>query len=48
VGLVHIAIAGPAGSSSEAVRFGANRERPWIQTLTCGEALNRLRLQLSN
>ena len=48
VGLVHIAIAGPAGSSSDAVRFGSNRERPWIQTLTCGEALNRLRLQLSH
>lgn len=48
VGLVHIAIAGPDGSSSEAVRFGSNRERPWIQTLTCGEALNRLRLQLSH
>jgi len=46
VGLVHIAIAGPAGSSSEAVRFGARRGRSWIQTLTTGEALNRLRLQI--
>ena len=46
VGLVHIAIAGPAGSSSAAVRFGASRGRSWIQTLTAGEALNRLRLAL--
>ena len=46
VGLVHIAIAGPAGSCSEGVRFGALRGREWIQTLTAGEALNRLRLQL--
>ena len=46
VGLVHIAIAGPAGSSSAAVRFGATRGRSWIQTLTVGEALNRLRLAL--
>jgi nicotinamide-nucleotide amidase len=46
VGLVHIAIAGPGVSSSEAVRFGSTRGRTWIQTLTCGEALNRLRLQL--
>ena len=47
VGLVHIAVAGPGGSSSEAVRFGASRGRPWIQTLTTGEALNRLRLALA-
>jgi nicotinamide-nucleotide amidase len=46
VGLVHRAIAGPAGSSSAAVRFGATRGRSWIQTLTAGEALNRLRLAL--
>jgi len=46
VGLVHIAIAGPAGSSSAGVRFGATRGRHWIQTLTTGEALNRLRLAL--
>ncbi|MFZ9229326.1 MAG: competence/damage-inducible protein A [Prochlorococcaceae cyanobacterium] len=46
VGLVHIAIAGPAGSSSEAARFGSRRGRSWIQTLTTGEALNRLRLQI--
>jgi len=43
---VYIAIAGPGGSSSEAVRFGSSRGRSWIQTLTTGEALNRLRLQL--
>jgi nicotinamide-nucleotide amidase len=46
VGLVHIAVAGPAGCSSEGVRFGASRGRSWIQTLATGEALNRLRLAL--
>jgi len=46
VGLVHIAIAGPDGTCSEGVRFGALRGRDWIQTLTAGEALNRFRLQL--
>jgi nicotinamide-nucleotide amidase len=46
VGLVHIAIAGPDGCASEGVRFGASRGRAWIQTLTAGEALNRLRLRL--
>ncbi|MBM5820114.1 MAG: competence/damage-inducible protein A [Cyanobacteria bacterium K_DeepCast_150m_m2_101] len=46
VGLVHLAVAGPAGCSSEGVRFGASRGRSWIQTLSAGEALNRLRLQL--
>ena len=46
VGLVHIAVAGPQGSSSAGVRFGASRGRSWIQTLTAGEALNRLRLAL--
>ncbi|MEN9388284.1 MAG: hypothetical protein RLZZ255_1260, partial [Cyanobacteriota bacterium] len=37
---------GPAGCSSEGVRFGASRGRSWIQTLAAGEALNRLRLAL--
>ena len=46
VGLVHIAVAGPDGCSSEGVRFGASRGRSWIQTLTAAEALNRLRLRL--
>lgn len=46
VGLVHIAVAGPDGSSSEAVRFGSSRRRTWIQTLTAGEALQRLRSRL--
>ena len=46
VGLVHIAVAGPDGCSSEGVRFGASRGRAWIQSLTAGEALNRLRLRL--
>ncbi|WP_254964297.1 MULTISPECIES: competence/damage-inducible protein A [unclassified Cyanobium] len=47
LGLVHIAIAGPDGCRSEAVRFGRGRERTWIQTLTVGESLNRLRLRLN-
>ena len=46
VGLVHIALAGPQGSVSEPVQFGSQRGRALIQTLTAGEALNRLRLQL--
>lgn len=46
VGLVHIALAGSDGSSSEGVRFGASRGRGWIQMLAAGEALNRLRLRL--
>ncbi len=46
VGLVHIAVAGPAGCSSEGVRFGSSRCRSWIQALAAGEALNRLRLAL--
>jgi nicotinamide-nucleotide amidase len=47
VGLVHIAVAGPDGCRSEAVRFGSDRERTWIQILTVGESLNRLRLRLN-
>jgi nicotinamide-nucleotide amidase len=46
VGLVHIAVAGPDGCSSEGVRFGSSRGRSWIQLLTAGEALNRLRFRL--
>ena len=46
VGLVHLALAGPHGSSSEGVQFGSSRGRSWIQTLSIGEALNRLRLAL--
>ena len=46
VGLVHIAVAGPDGSRSEAVRFGSSRRRSWIQALTAGEALQRLRSRL--
>lgn len=46
VGLVHIAVAGPDGGGSEGVRFGSSRGRDWIQLLTAGEALNRLRLRL--
>jgi nicotinamide-nucleotide amidase len=48
VGLVHIAVAGPEACCSEAVHFGSSRERISIQTLTIGEALNRLRLRLAN
>jgi nicotinamide-nucleotide amidase len=48
VGLVHIAVAGPDGSASEPVRFGSTRGRGWIQTLSAGEALNRLRLRLED
>ena len=47
VGLVHLAVAGPNGCTSEGVRFSASRGRHWIQTLSAGEALNRLRLQLA-
>ncbi len=47
VGLVHIALAGPKGCSSEGLRFGTSRGRAWIQILSAGEALNRLRLQLA-
>ena len=47
VGLVHLAIAGPDGCSSEGVRFGTSRGRTWIQALSAGEALNRLRLRLA-
>ena len=47
VGLVHLAIAGPDGCSREEVRFGTSRGRTWIQALSAGEALNRLRLQLA-
>jgi nicotinamide-nucleotide amidase len=47
VGLVHIAVAGPDSCRSEAVRFGNSRPRAWIQALSVGEALNRLRLSLA-
>ena len=47
VGLVHIAVAGPHGAVSEAVRFGSHRTRATIQTLSTGEALDRLRLRLA-
>jgi nicotinamide-nucleotide amidase len=47
VGLVHLAIAGPDGCMSEGVRFGASRGRSWIQLLTAGEALDRLRRRLA-
>ena len=46
VGLVHFAVAGPEGCRSEGVLFGSSRGRSWIQTLSAGEALNRLRLRL--
>ncbi|MFY8148949.1 MAG: competence/damage-inducible protein A [Prochlorococcaceae cyanobacterium] len=46
VGHVHIAVAGPDGCHSEAARFGSSRGRAWIQAVTAGEALNRLRLRV--
>jgi nicotinamide-nucleotide amidase len=46
VGMVHLGLAGPGGSGSAAVRFGESRGRAWIQTLSVGESLNRLRLEL--
>ena len=46
VGLVHIAVAGPDGCSSQPVRLGATRGRDWIRMVSAGEALNRLRLRL--
>lgn len=46
VGLVHLAIAGPDGCTSEGVHFGSSRGRSWIQRLTTGEALHRLRKRL--
>ena len=46
VGLVHIAVAGPDGTRSAGVRFGSRRGRDWIQMLTAGEALDRLRHRL--
>ncbi|KEF41821.1 MAG: damage-inducible protein CinA [Cyanobium sp. CACIAM 14] len=48
VGLVHIAVAGPDGCRSAPVHFGSGRERSWIQLLSVGESLNRLRLRLNN
>ena len=46
VGLVHMAVAGPDGSRSRPFHAGASRGRGWIQTLSAGEGLNRLRLRL--
>jgi nicotinamide-nucleotide amidase len=46
VGLVHIAVAGPTACSAGAVQLGSKRGRAWIQAVTIGEALNRLRLQI--
>ena len=46
VGQVHIALAGPDGSRSRPFHANASRGRGWIQTLTTGEGLNRLRLRL--
>ena len=47
VGLVHLAVVGPEGGHSAAIRFGESRGRAWIQQLSALEALNRLRLDLS-
>ena len=47
VGLVHIAVAGPDGCAAAPVHFGSSRDRSWIQTLTAGEGLDRLRRRLA-
>ena len=39
-------LTGPDGCVSEAVRFGSSRGRRWIQQLSAGEALDRLRRRL--
>ncbi|MFM9088301.1 MAG: competence/damage-inducible protein A [Cyanobium sp.] len=46
VGLVHIAVVGPEPVEpwSEGLRFGSSRGRQVLQSLSVGEALNRLRL----
>ena len=46
VGLVHIAVAGPDGCSSQPIRLGEMRGREWVRIVSAGEALNRLRLRL--
>jgi nicotinamide-nucleotide amidase len=46
VGLVFLGLAGPNGSQAIELRFGSSRGRAWIQLLSVGEALNRLRLAL--
>ncbi len=46
VGLVYIAVAGPDGCFSQPIRLGETRGRDWVQTVSVGEALNRLRLRL--
>ncbi|MEB3241492.1 MAG: competence/damage-inducible protein A [Synechococcus sp.] len=47
VGLVHIAVAGPDGITTLEQQYGASRGRDWIRSLTVGDALNLLRLQLA-
>ena len=47
VGLVHIAVAGPDGITTLERQYGASRGRDWIRSLTVGDALNLLRLQLA-
>ena len=46
VGLVFVAVAGPDGCNSEMLRLGHTRGREWIRTVSVGEVLNQLRLQL--
>jgi len=48
VGLVFLGLAGPTGSEAIELRWGASRGRRWIQTLSVGEALHRLRLRLGS
>ena len=46
VGLVHVAVAGPDGCETAALRFGDRRGRGAVQQLTVIRALDRLRLRL--
>ena len=44
VGTVFVGVAGPDGAEAREFHFRGNRE--WVRTLTCGNALNLLRLRM--
>ena len=44
VGTVFVGVAGPDGAEAQEFHFRGNRE--WVRTLTCGNALNLLRLRM--
>ena len=46
VGQVVLAWAGPGGCTAETRRFAASRGRQGIRSLSCGDALDGLRLRL--